>query len=103
MLNEVEIRYSPIKKLCVSVYHSYAKLKYHLMPFYVVSQTDIIKYMMWKPLIHGQIGKWMIALTQFSLQYCHDPNPGHDWRIGTSPYASLPQWNFIKISTEFPL
>ena len=35
--------------------------------------------------------------------FCHNPNPGHDRRIGTSPYASLPQQNFIKILAEFPL
>ena len=42
-----------------------------LTPFHVlvVSQTDVFKYMLLKPMIHGQIGKWMIALTKFSLQY----------------------------------
>ena len=71
MPNKVETRYSPIEKLCLSLYHSYTKLKYYLMPFHVlvVLQTDIFKYMLSKPMIHGRIGKWMIALIEFSLQY----------------------------------
>ena len=71
MLNEVETRYSPINKLCLSLYHSYTKLKYYLMSFHVLltSQTDVIKCMLSKPMIHGRIDKWMIALTEFSLLY----------------------------------
>ena len=47
ILNEVKTGYSPIEKLCLSLYHSYAKLKYYLMPFHVIIilQIDVIKYM----------------------------------------------------------
>ena len=35
----------------------------------VVLQTNVVKYMLSKLTIHGRIGKWMLALIEFSLQY----------------------------------
>ena len=36
---------------------------------YVVSQTDLIKYMLNRLLIIGRIGKWSFALLEFTLVY----------------------------------
>ena len=36
---------------------------------YVVSQTDLVKYILSRPLIIGQIGKWSLALLKFTLVY----------------------------------
>ena len=36
---------------------------------HVISKTDIIKYMLSYPMLMGHIGKWMLALTEFLLQY----------------------------------
>nr|XP_025640464.1 uncharacterized protein LOC112735106 [Arachis hypogaea] len=35
----------------------------------VIAQTDIIKYMLSFSLLRGRLGKWMLALTEFNLQY----------------------------------
>ncbi|XP_043717884.1 uncharacterized protein LOC122665814 [Telopea speciosissima] len=35
----------------------------------VVCQTDVIKYMLMRPITRGRIGKWTLALTEFALQY----------------------------------
>ncbi|XP_072073891.1 uncharacterized protein [Arachis hypogaea] len=35
----------------------------------VVAQTDLIKYMLSFPMLRGRLGKWMLALTEFDLQY----------------------------------
>ena len=35
----------------------------------VMSKTDVIKYMLSKPVLNGRIGKWTVALSEFSLQY----------------------------------
>ncbi|KAM2661196.1 hypothetical protein EV2_023534 [Malus domestica] len=35
----------------------------------VIAQTDVIRYMLTRPIIKGQIGKWTMALSEFSLQY----------------------------------
>ena len=35
----------------------------------MVSQIDLIKYMLNRPLITGRIGKWSISLSEFTLVY----------------------------------
>ncbi|XP_072060300.1 uncharacterized protein [Arachis hypogaea] len=71
VLNDVESRYSPIEKLCLALYFSYLKLKYYLIPrnVYVISKFDVLKYMLSSPILHGRLGKWMLALTEFSLHF----------------------------------
>ena len=34
---------------------------------YVVSQTDLMKYMLSRPLVIERIGKWSLALSEFTL------------------------------------
>ena len=36
---------------------------------HVISKIDVIKYMLSYPILRGRLGKWMLALTEFSLQY----------------------------------
>ncbi|CAL1388973.1 unnamed protein product [Linum trigynum] len=71
LLNEAEQKYSPIEKLCLALYFSCMKLRYYLMPVQVqlICKTDIIKYMLSRPIIHGRISKWTLALSEFNLQY----------------------------------
>ena len=35
----------------------------------VIAQTDVIRYMLTRPIVKGRIGKWTMALSGFSLQY----------------------------------
>ncbi|XP_016199869.1 uncharacterized protein LOC107640881 [Arachis ipaensis] len=71
VLNGVDSRYSPIEKLCLALYFSCLKLKYYLIPrnVYVISKFDVLKYMLSSPILHGRLGKWMLALTEFSLHF----------------------------------
>ncbi|XP_027368832.1 uncharacterized protein LOC113874822 [Abrus precatorius] len=71
MLIGAESRYSPIEKLCLCLYFSCEKLKYYIRPFdvHVYSHHDIIKYFLSKPILHGRVGKWALALTKYSLIY----------------------------------
>ncbi|XP_057745163.1 uncharacterized protein LOC130963029 [Arachis stenosperma] len=71
VLNDVESRYSPIEKLCLALYFSCLKLKYYLIPrnVYIISKFDVLKYMLSSPILHGRLGKWMLALTKFSVHF----------------------------------
>ena len=71
VLNSTETRYTPIEKLCLALYVSCTKLRHYLIKslVYVVSQTDLMKYMLSQPLITGRIGKWSLALSKFTLVY----------------------------------
>ena len=71
VLNSTETRYTPIEKLCLALYFACTKLRHYLInsQVYVVSQTDLMKYMLSRPLITGRIGKWSLALSEFTLVY----------------------------------
>ncbi|XP_006605138.1 uncharacterized protein [Glycine max] len=71
VLNDAETRYTAIEKLCLCLYFSCAKLKQYIKPVdvYVYSHYDIIKHMLSKPILHSRIGKWALALTEYSLTY----------------------------------
>ncbi|KAL1295102.1 hypothetical protein AAHE18_19G187000 [Arachis hypogaea] len=71
VLTDNETRYSPIEKLCLSLYYARMKLKCYMVAksVKVIAQTDIVKYMLSFPMLGGCLGKWMLALTEFDLQY----------------------------------
>ncbi|KAK2455906.1 hypothetical protein QL285_003321 [Trifolium repens] len=71
VLNDAEIRYTAIEKLCLCLYFSCTKLKHYIKPVdvYVYSHFDVIKHMLTKPILHSRIGKWALALTEYSLTY----------------------------------
>ena len=70
-LTPVEIKYSPIEKLCLALYFACSKLRHYVIQerVYIVSQTDLIKFMLNRPVISGRIGKWSLALAEFTLIY----------------------------------
>lgn len=71
VLNDAETRYSMIEKLCLCLHFSCTKLKHYIKPVdvYVSSHFDILKHMLSKPILHSRIGKWALALTEYSLIY----------------------------------
>lgn len=71
LLIDVETRYSLIEKLCLSLYFSCKKLKYYIKSkdVFAYSHVDVIKHMLSKQILHGRIGKWALALTEYSLTY----------------------------------
>jgi hypothetical protein len=68
-LLDVETRYTFIEKLCLSLYHTCTKLRHYLLPSTctVAYQTNIIKYMLHKPILSGRVGKWAYALVEYDL------------------------------------
>ncbi|CAN6567189.1 unnamed protein product [Malus baccata var. baccata] len=71
ILTEVETRYSPMERLCLALYFTASKLRHYMLPCHVhiIAKTDVIKYMLSKPMLAGRIGKWILALSEFSFQY----------------------------------
>ncbi|CAL9004531.1 unnamed protein product [Prunus brigantina] len=66
-----ELNYSPVEKLCLALYFAATKLRHYMLPSVVqiISKTDLIKYMLTRPIIRGRIGKWTMALSEFTFQY----------------------------------
>ena len=71
VLNPTETRYTPIENLCLALYFECIKLRHYLMKsqVYVVSHTDLMKYILNWPLITRRIGKWSLSLSEFTLVY----------------------------------
>lgn len=71
IVTEVETRYTPIEKLCLALYFTASKLRHYMLPCHIriIAKTDVIKYIMCKPILTGRIGKWILALLEFSFQY----------------------------------
>ncbi|KAK2456610.1 hypothetical protein QL285_003960 [Trifolium repens] len=71
VLNDAKTRYTAIEKLCLCLYFSCTKLKHYIkhVDIYVYSHFDVIKHMLTKPILHSRIGKWALALTEYSLTY----------------------------------
>ena len=65
VLNPPEKRYSPIEKLCLALYFACTKLRHYLIKsqVYVVSQIDLIKYLLNQLLIIERVGKWSLDLS----------------------------------------
>ena len=67
ILTPTEVKYSFIEKLCLTLYFAYTKLRHYLLKHrvYVISQTDLMKYMLNRPVLSGKIGKWLLSLIEF--------------------------------------
>ncbi|CAL8134413.1 unnamed protein product [Prunus armeniaca] len=46
-------------------------LKHYMLPYtiYIIAKTDLIKYMLTRPMLRGRVGKWTLALTEFAFRY----------------------------------
>ena len=68
-LLDAKTRNTFIEKLCLSLYHACSKLRHYLLPntCIVACQTDIIKYILHKPILSGRVGKWAYALVEYDL------------------------------------
>ncbi|XP_040361882.1 uncharacterized protein LOC121049261 [Rosa chinensis] len=71
ILTDCETRYTPMEKLCLTLYFLACKLRHYMLSFTtcIIAQTDLVKYMLSRPILRGLIGKWVLALSEFSLQY----------------------------------
>jgi hypothetical protein len=66
-----EIRYTPIEKLCISLYYASTKSRHYLLTncCTVICRYDIIKYMLQRPTLSGRLGKWAYTLVEYDLTY----------------------------------
>ncbi|KAF2317024.1 hypothetical protein GH714_010679 [Hevea brasiliensis] len=64
-------KYLTIEKMCLSLYFACTKLRHYLIKYrvFVMSQTNLTKYILSRLLITGKVEKWALALTEFFLAY----------------------------------
>lgn len=65
------LNYSPIEKMCLSLYFAATELRHYFLSttVLVIARTDLIKYMLTRPVLKGRIGKWILGLSEFTFRY----------------------------------
>jgi ribonuclease HI len=68
---DTETRYTHVERLCLVLYYACSKLRQYLLsnPCTVVSQYDVVRHMMHKPISSGRLGKWAYSLIEYELSY----------------------------------
>jgi hypothetical protein len=63
------MRYQIIEKLCFSLYYACTKLRHYLLSStcIIACQTDVIKHMLYRPILSGRLGKWAYGLVECDL------------------------------------
>ncbi|CAL2257734.1 unnamed protein product [Prunus armeniaca] len=71
ILTVTERKYSPVEKLCLALYFTATKLRHYMLSsvVHIIAKTDLIKYMLTRPIIRGRIGKWTMAFAEFTFRY----------------------------------
>ena len=70
-LNEVELNYSLIEKMCLALFFAIDKLEHYTQAYTVrlIAKADLIKYVLSRPVVSGCIARWAILLQQYDLSY----------------------------------
>jgi hypothetical protein len=71
LLHGAETRYVFMEKLCLSLYYVGSKFRQYILSSscIVACQYDVIKHMLFKPILSGRIGKWAYVLVEYDLAY----------------------------------
>ncbi|KAL0304757.1 UNVERIFIED_CONTAM: hypothetical protein Sangu_3066400, partial [Sesamum angustifolium] len=66
-----ELKYSPIKKLCLELIFSIKKLKHYFQSrsIHLVSKANPLKYVMAKSVLLNRLARWYLQLQQFEITY----------------------------------
>ena len=70
-LLDPDTRYAHIEKLCLSLYYACAKMRHYLLSSIcvVACQADVIKHMLYRPILCGRIDKWAYTLIEYDLTF----------------------------------
>jgi hypothetical protein len=67
---DAEMRYPDIEKLCLCLFFTCTKLRHILLSaeIIIICKSDVIKHMLFAPVLKGRLGKWMFALSEFDIR-----------------------------------
>jgi hypothetical protein len=70
-LLDAETRYVFVEKLCLSLYYACTRFRPYILSSTctVMSQHDVMKHMLHKPILSGRTGKWAYSLIEYDLRF----------------------------------
>ena len=70
-LTEIELKYSPIEKMCLALFFSINKMRHYFQAYtvHLISCADLIKYIMSKPVLSGHLARWSVVFNQYEIIY----------------------------------
>ena len=65
------MRYTPLKKLCLTLVWAAQKLRHYMLTHtvHVVSKMDPLKYLFEKATLNGRLSRWIVNIAQFDLKF----------------------------------
>jgi hypothetical protein len=68
-LLDTKTRYTELDQMCLCLYFTCTKLRHYLIKVEarIICKVVVIKHMLLAPILKGQLGKWMHALSKFDL------------------------------------
>ena len=70
-LTGVELRYSPIEKICLVLFFSIQKLRHYMQAhvIHLIAKIDPVKYVLSRAIMSGRLAKWAVAFQEFEIAY----------------------------------
>jgi hypothetical protein len=70
-LLDYEARYTFLEKLCLSLHFARGKFRHYILMSWcaIVCQHDVIKHMLYRPILSGRLGKWAYSLIEYDLAF----------------------------------
>ena len=70
-VTRVELRYSPIEKMCLALFFSIKKLRHYMQShvIHLVAKIDPVKYVLSRSITSSQLAKWVVAFQEFEIAY----------------------------------
>lgn len=69
LLQGAESNYSSIKRHCLALIFAAQKLRHYFLahPLQLVTKSNPLKYLLWKPVISGRIARWLLQLSELDI------------------------------------
>ena len=70
-VTRVELRYSPIEKMCLALFFSIKKLRHYMQShvIHLVAKIDLVIYVLSRSITSSQLAKWAVAFQEFEIAY----------------------------------
>ncbi|KAL0294849.1 UNVERIFIED_CONTAM: Gag-Pol polyprotein [Sesamum radiatum] len=70
-LTENELKYSPVKKVCLALFYAIKKLRHYFEAYSIrhISRADPVKFVTSRPILSGRLAKWSIMFNQYEIEY----------------------------------